>query len=70
MLVIYAVLVFYVSSQKGEFIIVSHTNVAMPYGEESILQVTLVHVLAISNSEKVSVRNIYLKLQRLYIAIN
>ena len=32
MLVIYAVLVFYVSSQKGEFIIVSHTNVAMPYG--------------------------------------
>ena len=32
MLVVYAVFVFYVSSQKGEFIIVSHTYVCMPYG--------------------------------------
>ena len=42
----------------------------MPYGfimRRKYLQVTLVHVLAISNSEKVIVSNICLKLQRVYI---
>ena len=51
MLVICAVLVSYMSSQKGEFIIIGHTRLLYVYlmallSEESILQVTLVHVLS------------------------
>ena len=51
MLIICAVLVSYVSSQNGEFIIVSHIRLlCVPYGfvEEFFLQVTLVHVLLCS----------------------
>ena len=53
MLVICAVLVSYMSSQKGEFIIIDHTRLLYVYlmallSEESILQVTLVHVLSLT----------------------
>ena len=58
-MVICAVLISYMSSQKGEFIIISHTRLlCMPCGEEIILQITSVHVLSLTMNIFDKVRNI------------
>ena len=65
-----AVLVSYVNSQKGEFVIVGHTRLLYVcllalLCEDSILEVTLVHVLSLTMNifgEIMCKKNICLKL--------